>query len=68
MKDNTQTEIQKSGKPTHTVYSLKEVNGKTFWNKVGVAWEHADGEGLNQKLSLFDLDVTLTIRRNREEN
>lgn len=67
MKDTTQKTSEKSNKPTHSVYVVKEMNGKKHWNRVGAAWEHSDGEGLTQIISLLDMDVTLTVRRNKEK-
>ena len=58
----------KTGKaPTHTVYSVKEKEGqeKPIWLRVGVAWEHADEEGLNLSLNNLGQDVSLTIRKNK---
>ena len=67
MKDKTQSTSEKSNKPTHSVYVVKELNGKTRWNRVGAAWEHNDHEGMTQIISLLDMDVTLTVRRNKEQ-
>lgn len=54
-------------KPTHTVYSVKTKNDteKPVWLKVGAAWAHSDGEGLNLILNLLGQDIPLTIRPNK---
>lgn len=68
MKDKSHNQQSKnSNKQTHTVYVVKEQGDKTRWVRVGAAWEHSDHEGMNQIISLLDMDVTLTVRRNKEK-
>ena len=68
MKDKAQKpQTKTSNKPTHTVYVVKEHNDKAHWVRVGAAWEHSDKEGMTQIISLLDMDVTLTVRRNKEQ-
>lgn len=66
MKDKAQNQQTKSNKPTHTVYVIKEHNDKNRWVRVGAAWEHADQQGMTQIINMLDMDVTLTVRRNKE--
>ncbi len=67
MKDKNQTQTTKtSNKPSHSVYVVKDNNGKSRWVRVGAAWEHADHEGMTQIISMLDMDITLTIRKNKE--
>lgn len=53
--------------PSHNVYFIKEKEGqeKPIWLKVGVAWEHADQEGMNLIVNNLGQDVNLTIRKNK---
>lgn len=53
--------------PSHIAYSVKQKEGsdKAVWIKVGAAWSHGDGEGLNLILNLLGQDVNLTIRPNK---
>lgn len=53
--------------PSHIAYSVKSKAGsdKSIWIKVGAAWTHSDGEGLNLILNLLGQDVNLTIRPNK---
>lgn len=55
----------KSKKPTHTVYHVKAIEGtdQTEWKKIGVAWEHADKQGLN--FGIQGNNLILTIRKNK---
>ena len=47
----TQEDNQKKGnKPTHILYVTNYSNGKPVQNRVGVAWKHEKGNGLNISL------------------
>lgn len=43
------TENQKPEKktPTYVIYEVVNRNGKKYWNRVGAAFKHGKGEGLN---------------------
>lgn len=53
-----------SRKPTHAVYHVREGDKKGFWTKIGAAWLHEDGQGLNVALELVPVgnDGRLVIR------
>ncbi|WP_273214802.1 hypothetical protein [Runella zeae] len=53
--------------PSHTAYFLKDKEGqeKPDWLKTGVAWEHADQEGLNLSLTVLGQQISLVIRKNK---
>ena len=48
--------------PTHSVYVVDGKGDNAFWTKIGAAWQHADGNGLNLTLSLLPLDGRVVIR------
>lgn len=48
--------------PTHHVFVVDGEGDKAFWTKIGAAWQHADGNGLNLTLSLLPLDGRVVIR------
>lgn len=48
--------------PTHHVFVVDGEGDKAFWTKIGAAWQHADGNGLNLTLSLLPLDGKVVIR------
>ena len=38
----------RSKKPSHTAYQVREAEeDRSYFNKVGTAWEHRDGKGYN---------------------
>lgn len=40
-------------KPTHGVYHVCGEGEKAYWTKIGAAWIHEDGEGLNLSLDFI---------------
>lgn len=60
MSDNATT----TGKsPTHIAYQVRDRNGgKGFWTRIGSAWTHNDGNGLNIQLECMPLDGRITLR------
>jgi hypothetical protein len=66
MSNNTKTSETSAAKaPSHVVYHVREIEGrdKSFWTRVGSAWAHQDGQGLNVQLEgLVPLDGRLTLR------
>ncbi len=55
-------------KPDFIAYSVRDSrDGKGHWNKVGAAWEHRDGQGVDIKLESIPLDGHLILRELREE-
>lgn len=57
-----------SGRPSHKVYVVedKEVeegeDNDAFWTRVGSAWPHKDGKGLNVVLSALPIGGRLVLR------
>lgn len=52
--------------PTHEVFVVRDnekKDDKSFWTKVGAAWEHADNEGFYIKLDFPVGALSLTIRK-----
>ena len=43
-------------KPTHSVYFVKGTGKDANWIKIGAAWIHEDGEGLNLSLDFVPLN------------
>lgn len=48
--------------PTHHVYVVEGKGDNAFWTKIGAAWQHDDGNGLNLTLNLLPLDGRVVIR------
>jgi hypothetical protein len=49
--------------PSHVAYQVRDREGrKAFWTRIGSAWAHADGKGLNVQLEVVPLDGRITLR------
>lgn len=62
MTDNTQSEAPASKSPSHAAYQVRERGEKSFWTRIGVAWQHADQNGFNVQLECVPLDGRITLR------
>ena len=64
---------QPGRKPTHGVYHIRgegpHGSKSAYWTKIGAAWIHDDGEGLNLSLEFIPTDTTgrLVIRANKAD-
>jgi len=60
---STRTNAVRGNKPTHRAYVVQDREGqKAYWQKIGGAWLHADGNGLTLQLSAVPLDGRITLR------
>ncbi|MEQ9587317.1 MAG: hypothetical protein RJS97_05145 [Parvibaculaceae bacterium] len=59
-----------SKKPTYTAFQVTKSGDKTYWNRVGAAWENQDGNGVSIKLFAMPLDgeIVLRIRKENPDN
>ena len=67
-----ENQTQLANLPTHEVFIVEnyksEGQEKSYWNKIGSAWQHKDGKGLNIQLIAYPVDGKLTIRKRGEKN
>lgn len=62
MNDST-TSSGTSRNPTHIAYQVRDREGKkAFWTRIGSAWAHADGNGINIQIETVPLDGRITLR------
>lgn len=53
--------------PSHYAYQVNEgQDGKSFFNRVGAAFAHKDGEGFNIVLDAVPVDGRITLRTPQE--
>jgi hypothetical protein len=62
-----------SGRPSHKVYVVDDSkddaeNDKGWWTRVGSAWPHKDGKGLNLLLQAAPLNGRLVLREYTDED
>ena len=49
--------------PSHVAYQVRDREGrKSFWTRIGSAWQHADGKGCNVQIEYVPLDGRITLR------
>lgn len=53
--------------PSHGVFVVENDGPQAYWTKIGVAWAHADGEGLNVQLSAIPVGGRIVIRTRKEQ-
>jgi hypothetical protein len=51
-----------TNKPTHIAWHVTERNGQSYWTRIGVAWQHKDGNGFNVEIALMPRDGKLALR------
>jgi hypothetical protein len=55
-------------KPDYIAYNVTDgKDGKGFFNKVGAAWRHKDGQGYDLHLDSMPINGRVTLRELREE-
>jgi hypothetical protein len=63
------TTISKTtNRPSHRVYAVTKNGERNFWQPIGAAWPHGDGEGFNLKLDFLPLNgAEIVIRKPKAE-
>jgi hypothetical protein len=62
MTDENTTE-KAPAQPSHIAYQVREsADGKSYFNRVGAAYPHKDGNGFNLKLESMPVDGRVTLR------
>jgi hypothetical protein len=57
-----------TNRPSHRVYAVSKNGEKSFWQPIGAAWVHVDGEGFNLKLDHLPLNgAEIVIRKPKAE-
>lgn len=54
--------------PTHIAYQVREggEGQKSYFNRIGAAWVHKDGQGFNMQLDSVPVDGRVTVRSVQE--
>ena len=57
-----------TNRPSHRVYAVTKNGKQSFWQPIGAAWAHADGEGFNLRLEYLPLnDAEIVVRTPKAE-
>ena len=59
-----------TNRPSHRVYAVTKNGEKKFWQPIGAAWAHSDGEGFNLSLDYLPLNTgaQIVIRKPQAES
>jgi hypothetical protein len=65
---NTKSSKRESKAPAFIAYHVAEKSeDKSFWTRIGAAWEHEDGKGLTLQLDLVPVDGGRIVLRTPAE-
>jgi hypothetical protein len=65
---NNHNADEKGRKPDYIAYQVNQTqDGKGIFNRIGAAWTHKDGQGLQLQLDSLPVDGRITLRELREE-
>lgn len=54
-------------KPDYLAYAVDDAkNGKSYWNRVGAAWVHKDGRGVDINLEALPVNGRISLREKAE--
>ncbi|WP_193169963.1 hypothetical protein [Nisaea nitritireducens] len=62
---DTQTEVrnEEANRPSHLAFQVSDgQDGKSYFNRIGAAFEHRDNEGYNIALDAVPVDGKITLR------
>lgn len=63
MTQNATTIDHSKKRPSHIAYQVQDSKeGKSYWNRVGVAWTTKDGKGFSIQLNALPLDGRIILR------
>ena len=48
--------------PSHIAYQVRQTDDKSYFNNIGAAYEHKDGQGFNIQLDSVPVDGKVTLR------
>ena len=49
--------------PSHIAYHVRDrKDGDAIWTRIGSAWQHADGKGINILIETVPLDGRISLR------
>ncbi|PZR93265.1 MAG: hypothetical protein DLM68_01135 [Hyphomicrobiales bacterium] len=68
-KNTKKAQQRETTPPALIAWHVLERGEKKFWNRIGAAWEHEDGDGLTLQLDLFPVaDGRIVLRKPKEDD
>jgi len=57
-----------TNRPSHRIYAVTKNGKQSFWQPIGAAWAHQDGEGFTLRLEYLPLnDAEIVVRMPKAE-
>lgn len=53
--------------PSHTAYVVRNIGEKSYFDRIGAAWENADGNGFTIRLNALPLTGEIVIRKPKSD-
>lgn len=53
--------------PSHGVFAVENEGPNAYWTRIGSAWPHQDGQGLNVSLTAIPISGRLVVRARTEQ-
>ena len=67
--DRDETQERASQGPDYIAYSVKDIGeDQSVWNRLGAAFTHKDGQGMDVLLDAMPVDGRVTLREQRRED
>jgi len=60
---NTKQQTKNTQPPALIAYHVAERGEKSFWTRIGAAWDHEDGKGLTVQLDLVPVSAGRIVLR-----
>ncbi|HEV7514621.1 MAG TPA: hypothetical protein VGO27_23210 [Candidatus Acidoferrum sp.] len=65
---NEVTKSTTSKTPDYYAYHVRDAkDGESYWTRIGSAWTHRDGKGINLTLNSVPLDGRISLRSSQEQ-
>lgn len=65
---NTKQQTKNTQPPALIAYHVAERGEKSFWTRIGAAWDHEDGKGLTVQLDLVPVSAGRIVLREPAED
>jgi hypothetical protein len=66
--NNENSKAKATNKPSHIAYQVRDGKNESYWDRLGVAWQHEDGKGFNLQLHAVPLDGRIVLRLDKKQD
>ena len=62
----SEQQTRKPQAPTHELFHVRGEGDKAYWTKIGAAWKHSKGDGMNVQMELMPVGTGRIVIRERK--